>query len=108
VTEILWAAPQVKVLVTSREKLNLSGETIYTLAGLSFPDWETPEDTLEHDAVILLLHSAYRVRPDFALQPDDLAYLARICQLTAGMPLALVLAARWMDMLTLEQIAAGS
>jgi predicted ATPase/DNA-binding CsgD family transcriptional regulator len=106
VTEILRAALQVKILVTSREKLNLSGETVFTLAGLGFPDWETPEDALEYDAVTLLLQSAHRVRPDFALRSNDLAHLARICQLTAGMPLALVLAACWVNTLTLEQIAA--
>ena len=46
VTDILQAAPQVKVLVTSQEKLNLSGETVFTLSGLHFPTWETPEDAL--------------------------------------------------------------
>ena len=107
VTDILQAAPQVKVLVTSREKLNLSGETIFTLAGLHFPDMDTPTPPLEYDAVLLLIESAQRVRPDFALQPDDFVDLARICKLTAGMPLALVLAASWLDMLTLKQIAAA-
>ncbi len=68
VTQILKAAPQVKVLATSREKLNLSGETVFTLSGMHFPTWETPEDALEYDAVKLFMQSAQRVRPDFELQ----------------------------------------
>jgi predicted ATPase/DNA-binding CsgD family transcriptional regulator len=105
VTEILRAAPQVKVLATSREKLNLSGETIFTISGLHFPDWETPEDALAYDAVKLFMQRTHHVRPDFELQGEHLNYLARICRLTAGMPLALVLAAGWVDVLTLKQIA---
>jgi predicted ATPase/DNA-binding CsgD family transcriptional regulator len=105
VNAILRAAPQVRVLATSREKLNLSGETIYALSGLDFPTWETPEDALEYDAVRLFMQSARRVRPDFELRADHLDYLSRICRLTAGMPLALVLAAGWVDALSLEQIA---
>lgn len=106
VTGIIQAAPHVKVLVTSREKLNLTGETVFALSGLDFPNWETPEDALEYDAVKLFLQSAHRARPNFALHAADLDYLVRICRLTAGMPLALVLAAGWLDVLNLEQIAA--
>jgi predicted ATPase len=96
VTAILQAAPAVKVLVTSREKLNLSGETVFTLAGLHFPDWETSADALTYDAVKLFMQSAHHVRPDFELPADELVYLARICRLTAGMPLGIVLAAGWL------------
>lgn len=105
VTDILQSAPQIKVLATSREKLNLSGETVFTLSGLHFPDWETPEDALEFDAVKLFTQSAQLARPDFEIQAGDLTYLARICRLTEGMPLGIVLAAGWLDALTVEQIA---
>ncbi|MBI1277394.1 MAG: AAA family ATPase [Anaerolineaceae bacterium] len=106
VADIVQSALNVKLLVTSREKLNLSGEIIYAMSGLDFPEWETPQDALEYDAVKLFMQSAHRVRSDFALLPDDLTYLARICRLTEGMPLALVLAAGWIDVLSLAQIAA--
>ena len=105
VTEILRAAPQVKVLATSREKLSLSGETVFSLSGLVFPNWETPDEALDYDAVKLFMQSAQRVRPDFALQAADLDYLARICRLTGGMPLGIVLAAGWLDVMSLEWIA---
>ena len=106
ISEILQAAPAVKVLVTSREKLNLSGETVYTLRGMAFPTWETPEDALQYDAVKLLVQAARRVRPDFAVTRENLDYVARVCRLTEGMPLGILLATGWLDVLSLEQIAA--
>ena len=42
VQEMLQTAPSVKILVTSREKLNLNAETVFILSGMSFPNWETP------------------------------------------------------------------
>jgi predicted ATPase len=52
------------------------------------------------------VQQARRVRPDFELQPGDLTKLLQICHLTAGMPLALELAAGWLDTLSLDHIAA--
>jgi predicted ATPase/Tfp pilus assembly protein PilF len=106
VSDILATAPGVKVLATSRERLNLGGETIFNLEGMDFPDWETPEDALEFSAVKLFMQSAKRVRPDFELKTDDLKYVARICRLVQGMPLGILLAAAWVEMLSLEEIAA--
>jgi predicted ATPase/DNA-binding SARP family transcriptional activator len=107
VTAILQAAPEIKILATSRERLHLRIEQAYPIEGLEFPDWETPEDAEEHTAVQLFLQSARRNQPDFTLHnSDDLTYLARICRTVAGMPLALELAASWVDMLPLSEIAA--
>ena len=105
VSDIIQRAPRVRVLATSREQLNLRGETIYSLRGLDFPTWETPDDALAYDAVKLFMQSARRVQPDFEIRSDDLDYLARICRLTEGMPLGIELAAGWVDVLSLEQIA---
>jgi predicted ATPase/DNA-binding CsgD family transcriptional regulator len=105
VSHILKSTPNIKIIVTSRERLNLQGETVYSLSGLEFPTWETLDDALEYDAVELFLQSANRVRSDFELHPDDLGFLAQICQLTAGMPLGIELAAGWVDVLSLERIA---
>lgn len=101
VAMILEAAPGVTVLITSRERLKLSGETVYTLGGMRIPD--SHEDLLTCDSVQLFLDHARRVRRDFAV--DDAASLARIAQLTQGMPLGLVLAAAWADVLAPAQIA---
>ena len=52
------------------------------------------------------MQSARRVVPDFELQVGDLQYVARICRLTQGLPLGILLAAAWVEVLTVAEIAA--
>jgi predicted ATPase/DNA-binding SARP family transcriptional activator len=104
--DILQSGPEIKILVTSRERLHLLLEQVYPLEGLAFPDLESAEDAAEYTAVLLFLQSARRNQPDFALRDDDdLIQLTRICRIVEGMPLALELAAAWVDMLSLDEIA---
>lgn len=103
---ILQTAPEVQILATSRERLHLREEHIYSIQGLEFSDWETPEDAAKYAAAKLFLQSARRVRSNFELVADDLTYLTRICRLVEGMPLGIELAASWVDMLSLADIAA--
>ena len=103
VAELLEAAPGVKMLATSREQLNLSGEYVYTLGGLCYPP-PGAEDWLTYDAVQLLLEAARRQRPDIRPDNEDLKAVGRICILVQGMPLALVLAAGWLEILTFPEI----
>lgn len=105
VADIVQQAAQVTVLVTSRVRLNLSGETLFMLEGMEFPAWETPADALRYDAVRLFMSAAQRIRPAFELANDDVRYLSRICRLVYGMPLGIELAASWVSMLTLSEIA---
>jgi predicted ATPase len=105
VTDVLQTAPEVKILATSRARLNVQGEHLFHLGGMDYPDWETPEDALQYSAVKLFLQSARRVEPGFDLAAADLKYIARICRLVGGMPLGIVLAAAWLTMLTLAEIA---
>ena len=105
VTDILQAAPQVQILATSRQRLSQPGETLFHLAGMDFPEWETPEDALEYAAVKLFMNSAKRARPAFELQEHNLNHVARICRLVQGMPLGIVLAASWLAMLSPKEIA---
>ena len=105
-SEITSAAPQVKILATSRERLSLQVEQLFHLEGMDFPDWETPQDALEYGAVRLFLQSARRVQPGFDLAEADLKYVARICKTLQGMPLGILLAAAWVEMMTPEEIAA--
>ncbi len=101
VAELIEAAPNSKVLITSREKLNLSSETVYALGGMTVP--ETGADPGSSDAVQLFLFHAHRVRRNFT--PDDPSSIVRIAQLTQGMPLGLMLAASWADVLSPVEIA---
>ncbi|NDJ61770.1 MAG: protein kinase [Chloroflexi bacterium] len=105
VSEMLEAAPDMQVLVTTRERLNLTGETLFYLEGMDFPDWEPPEDALEYSAIKLFLLSARRIRPDFELTIEDLPHVTRISRLVLGMPLGVLLAASWVEMLSLREIA---
>lgn len=104
INEILQSAPDVKILATSREKLNLLSETVYVLRGMKYPDWEKPEDALVYDAVQLLVQSAQRVKPDWTITEDNLDYVARVCRLTQGMPLGILLATSWLDVYSLDRI----
>lgn len=106
VHELIEVAPDVKVVVTSREKLRLSGEYVYKVDGLSFPDLESSENILGYDAVKLFLQSVERASHGFQVHTEDMRYVAQICYLTEGMPLALLLAAAWVDVLSLQEIAA--
>ncbi|MCI0394563.1 MAG: protein kinase [Chloroflexi bacterium] len=111
VSELLQTAPHVKLLVTSRIRLNVQGEQLYQLDGLSFPQdsaqmrWETAEDGLAYNAVELFVQSARRVRPTFNLADDNWPDVARICRLVEGVPLGVILAAGWVEVLSPAEVA---
>jgi predicted ATPase/DNA-binding SARP family transcriptional activator len=105
VTDILKAASDVKVLATSRARLNVQGEHLFPVAGMEFPDRETAEDAVQYSAVQLFLTSARRAQPRFELTADNLTDMARICRLVEGMPLGIELAAGLVQMLTPAEIA---
>ena len=104
IARILTAAPGVKVLMTSRVKLGISGETICNLPGLTI-DWETPEDAFEASGVRLFIDAAKRADARFSLGVDDLEHLSRILRLVGGTPLGIILAASWVDTLRVDEIA---
>ncbi len=99
ITAILNRAPEVKILVTSREALNLQEEWVRTLTGVSYPTDGSLDALESYSAVQLFLDRARRVRGDFSVNVDP-ASIARICKLAEGMPLALELAAGWLNTLT--------
>lgn len=103
VSDIVQTAPKVSVLVTSRERLNLSGETVYLLEGLPFPPPYHQNDVLKYDAAQLFVQSARRAQAQFSL--TETANVARVCQLVQGMPLAIDLAAAWAGSLSASEIA---
>lgn len=105
VTAILHAAPLVQIIVTSRERLYLSGETIYLVGAMDLPHDDINTDVLEYSAVELFLQSAKQLRPTWIVDTKDLHYIVRISHLTYGMPLAIILAATWVNILSLAEIA---
>jgi DNA-binding SARP family transcriptional activator/predicted ATPase len=108
VGELLRTTPQVKVLVTSRVRLNLHDEHCLPVEGIEFPE-RVPEDVQQarsFAAVNLFLQAARRVQPRFEPADADMAEVSRICRLVQGMPLGILLAAAWMGMLSPAEIAA--
>jgi predicted ATPase len=111
VIDILKTAPDIKIVATSRERLNVQGEHLFSVAGIEFPaDYlfyaETAQDVARYSAVKLFLTSAHQVRPGFEPTDEDLMAMGQICRLVQGMPLAIQLAAPWVQMLTPAEIAA--
>ena len=111
--DLLAAAPHLKLLVTSRSRLNLPGEQLRPVVGMRLPTaaessaWADPEaEARAYSAVQLFLDRARRVRPDFTLTRANLEAVLTICRLAQGMPLALELAAAWMELLPPAEIAA--
>lgn len=102
----LQAAPAVKWLITSRERLNLGSEWLFTLHGLPVAT-QPPADTniLPTGAVALFVERAQRVQREFALSAQNYGDVLRICQLVAGLPLGIELAAAWVHLLSCREIA---
>lgn len=105
VSSIIEAAPGIDVIATSRSRLELSGEAVLSLEGLDTA-WESSDDALKASGVQLFLDSARRIDPGITLGEEELAALAVILRLTDGMPLGILLAAAWVDMLSIPDIAA--
>jgi predicted ATPase/transcriptional regulator with XRE-family HTH domain len=104
-TEILKDCPQVKLLVTSRERLNLLSEWVFDLQGLPLPPNDQVEQFEAYSSVALFLQSARRVRTGFMIRADEKRYVLNICQTMEGMPLGIELSAAWVGLLSCEEIA---
>ena len=103
--EILDEAPNLKLLVTSRERLQVPGEWTFELRGLRVP--EDDEAQASDEALQLFLHTVKRTAPQLTLTGEDLQAAARICRANEGMPLAIELAAAWVWALPVTEIEAG-
>lgn len=106
VVQILEAAPDVKILVTSRQALQLRQEWRYPMQGLSVPGIRELTDPEEFESVELFISCAERIQPDFS-PADELEEIVRICRLVGGMPLAIELAAAARQRLSSSAIAEG-
>jgi predicted ATPase/DNA-binding SARP family transcriptional activator len=104
IRELLEAASGVKVLATSRERLNLQAEHVFDLGGLAVPD-EKNLDAKEFDALKLFAQSAKHSRHGFVLDEATIPSVTQICKLVEGMPLAIELAASWLRVLSVSDIA---
>lgn len=116
--ELLEAAPGLRLLVTSRERLSLREEWVREVSGLNYPegDWrleieenlQSPISNLQsYEAVAFFCLQARRVRGDFSLSESEVPHVLRLCRLVEGAPLALELAASWLRALSCAEVVAG-
>ena len=105
--EMLQRAPDVKLLVTSRERLNLRWERCFEVEGLACPESETDdiEAAERYSAVQLFQQAAGRANRHFTLSATVRPAVIHICRLVEGLPLGIELAAAWVKTRTCEEIA---
>lgn len=102
---LMDSAPDVIFLVTSRERLQLRQEWVYTLEGLSYPSEKEIQAPLTFEALQLFEQRASRVDRRFKLTPELIGDVVAICRLVDGFPLALELAASAVFERTCAEIA---
>ncbi len=107
VERLLRECPGLKLIVTSRARLQLADEWSMPLEGLPCPDPEDGDRIEAFDAVRLFVKAARRVEPGFSpgAEGAEAAAIVDICRLVDGLPLALELAAAWVRMLSCAEIA---
>jgi predicted ATPase/class 3 adenylate cyclase len=105
---LLRSCPLLTILATSREGLNIPGETLVPVPALRVPEGDTlpPLDELrEYEAISLFVDRCSSYQPAFALTQENAADIVRICRRLDGVPLALELAAARVRVLSVAQVA---
>jgi predicted ATPase/transcriptional regulator with XRE-family HTH domain len=104
-SDLLQQCPEVKILATSREPLNLRIEWAVAVQGLPIPSGLRLESLESNSAVALFVQRARQGKFDFVLSEEDLPDVERICRLVEGLPLGLEIAASWVRTLSCREIA---
>ncbi|GAA4206574.1 hypothetical protein GCM10022252_68900 [Streptosporangium oxazolinicum] len=103
---LLAACPGLRVLVTSREALGITGEVLHPVAPLPVPRAGTgARDALAYPAVRLFADRAAAVRPGFRVEDANVERVLGICRALDGLPLALELAAARLRSLPVAEVA---
>jgi predicted ATPase/class 3 adenylate cyclase len=105
---LLNAAPELKILASSREALGVKGELSYPVPSLSLPDPKhlpAIEQLSQYEAVRLFIDRASLVSPHFDVNKENAPAIAQICYRLDGIPLAIELAAARVKMMSVEQIS---
>jgi predicted ATPase/class 3 adenylate cyclase len=107
VSELLSAAPKLKILVTSRNLLRVYGERDYPVSALTLPDPKhlpSLDRLTQYEAVELFIARARAIKSDFAVTNENAPAVAEICYRLDGLPLALELAAARARVLTPQKM----
>lgn len=106
VNELLQACPKLHVLATSRERLDVPGETLWTVTPLPLPEAQSDAESLaDLPSVALFVERAQAVKPLFQLAEENAAAIAHICKRLDGIPLALELAAARVKVMPPQKLA---
>ncbi len=105
VGRILEKCPDIRIITTSRERLNLMGEVIFEVTGLTYPPENQPYQPEDYSAVKMFLQCARRTYPPFVLTDEIKPHIGRICRIVEGMPLGIELASAWIRVLSCQEIA---
>ena len=100
-TEVIEQAPQVELLTTSRERLQVQSEWVLDLEGLGNGNGHAGDSA----AVRLFVDRARQVDSGYALSDAERPHVERVCDLVNGMPLGIELAAAWASTLPCSEIA---
>lgn len=104
---LLATAPDLRVLASSREPLNISGEQVMLLPPLGLPDGDSgTADLMRAEAVELFVERVRLQRPDFVVTEQKATAIAELCTHLDGIPVALELAAALVPVLAIEEINA--
>jgi predicted ATPase/class 3 adenylate cyclase len=108
VTTLLQVCPNLCILATSRESLDIPGEVPFRVPSLSAPDARRIppiEKLIEYESVRLFVERAGMIQPDFTLTHANALPVAQICHRLDGIPLAIELAVARVKMMRVEQVA---
>ena len=107
VADLLISVATLRVLATSRAALRVRGEREYAVGPLALDvdaDVRSPADFVRAPALRLFVERARAVQPDFRLTASNGPTVSAICRRLDALPLALELAARWIKVLTVEDL----
>jgi predicted ATPase/DNA-binding SARP family transcriptional activator len=103
---LLTQAPQVTILATSRQPLQLQAEMIVRVEGLTVPVGDEWETAVTADSVCLFAERAERAAGQNLLTEENLAAIVGLCRFVHGLPLGIELIADWTRWLSLNTITA--
>jgi|GEM_PF-1616885 len=103
--DLLSRTPQLHLLVTTRQSLYFQAGCLMRIDGLPVPQDDQDQDGEQYASVQLFLERVTRLYSDYRHTPASLPWINRICRMLDGIPLAIELAAPWVNKLPLEMIA---
>lgn len=108
-SSVLQACPYVRFFVTSRSTLDVAGETVWRVPSLSRPLPPPPPlpvaQLTQYEAVRLFIDRGTAANPAFKVTNENAPAVAALCFYLDGIPLAIELAAPWLRIFTVDQIA---